>query len=82
MSSTPAPPSPQKNWLTRLVESSPTAMKIFLKYTNALGYGSPKQLAGRRAFVLYEKVCAVKPDEDRGFWQNGMCPRSYIHKEF
>ena len=56
-------------------------MKIFMTYTNALGYGSPKQLAGRRAFVLYEKICAVKPDEDREFWQNRKCPCSCIHKK-
>ncbi|KAK2467540.1 hypothetical protein APHAL10511_000395 [Amanita phalloides] len=34
-----------------------------------LGYGSPKQVAGRRAFVLYESVCTVKPDEEKVFWQ-------------
>lgn len=28
-------------------------------------------MAGRRAFVLYGHVCAVKPDEDRAFWQDG-----------
>jgi len=27
-------------------------------------------LAGRRSFVLYEEICAVKPDEDRAFWQD------------
>ena len=42
-----------------------------------LGYGSPKQVAGRRAFVLYENVCALRPDEENVFWQRGMCvPRS------
>jgi hypothetical protein len=46
-------------------------MKIFVKLTNALGYGSPKQMAGRRAFGFYEQVCAVKPDHDREFWQQG-----------
>ncbi|RDB18650.1 CBP3-like protein [Hypsizygus marmoreus] len=66
----PRPPVVQKSWLTRKVESSPAAMNVFLKLTNALGYGSPKQLAGRRAFVLYEQVCAVRPDEDRAFWQD------------
>lgn len=67
----PQPPPPQTSWLTRKVQSSPTALKVFLKFTNALGYGSPTQIAGRRAFVLYDKVCAVKPDEDRVFWQQG-----------
>ncbi|KAF5380045.1 hypothetical protein D9615_006153 [Tricholomella constricta] len=59
----------KKSWLTRKVEDSPTAMKFFLRFTNALGYGSPKQLAGRRAFALYDQVCAVKPDDDHVFWQ-------------
>ncbi|KAG5637880.1 hypothetical protein H0H81_002843 [Sphagnurus paluster] len=67
----PQPPVQQKSWLTRKVESSPTAMKFFLSFTNALGYGSPKQMAGRRAFALYDQVCAVKPDDDRAFWQEG-----------
>lgn len=40
---------------------------------NSLGYGSPRQLAGRRAFVLYQNVCAVRPDEDKVFWQRGTC---------
>ncbi|PFH48253.1 hypothetical protein AMATHDRAFT_42385 [Amanita thiersii Skay4041] len=51
------------------VESSPTAKKAFLALANVLGYGSSKQQAGRRAFGLYKSVCAVKPDEDRLFWQ-------------
>ena len=68
----PQPPTRAKSWLTRKVESSPSAMKIFLKLTNLLGYGSPKQVAGRRAFALYDQVCAVKPDQDRSFWQDGV----------
>jgi cytochrome b pre-mRNA-processing protein 3 len=46
-------------------------MRVFLKLTTLLGYGSPKQMAGRRSFVLYGQVCAVKPDQDRTFWQDG-----------
>ncbi|KAF8225210.1 hypothetical protein L208DRAFT_1425509 [Tricholoma matsutake] len=60
----------EKSWLTRKVEASSSAMKIFLKLTNLLGYGSPKQIAGRRAFALYNKICAVQPDQDRSFWQD------------
>ncbi|KAF9049073.1 hypothetical protein BJ165DRAFT_1343726 [Panaeolus papilionaceus] len=60
---------PPKSWLTRKIETSPQARKIFMTMTNMLGYGSPKQLAGRRAFVLYEQICAVTPDQDRDFWQ-------------
>ena len=59
------------SWLTRKVEESPTWRSFFFRFTNLIGYGSPKQLAGRRAFILYEKICAVKPDEDRAFWQDG-----------
>jgi hypothetical protein len=70
--SNPRPLAREKSWLTRKVESSPSAMKIFLKLTNFLGYGSPKQIAGRRAFALYDQVCAVKPDQDRSFWQDGV----------
>ncbi|KAF8067592.1 hypothetical protein FPV67DRAFT_1416671 [Lyophyllum atratum] len=63
------PLAQEKSWLTSKVEGSPTAMNFFLGITKAFGYGSPKQLAGRRGLVLYEHVCAVKPDDDRLFWQ-------------
>src|SRR6266576_247116 len=69
------PPLPQreKNWLTRKVETSPFARKVFLALAKSLGYGSPRQMAGRRALVLYENVCAPRPDEDKAFWQTGTC---------
>jgi len=60
-----------KSWLTRKVESSPAAKKVFLGIAKALGYGSPQQVAGRRAFLLYEKVAAVAPDQGKEFWQKG-----------
>ena len=63
--------SPKTSWLTRKVEESPMWRALFFQFTNVIGYGSPKQMAGRRAFILYDKICAVKPDEDRAFWQNG-----------
>ncbi|KAF8623160.1 hypothetical protein AX15_006479 [Amanita polypyramis BW_CC] len=59
----------EKTWLTHKVETSPTAKTVFTVLTKLLGYGSLKQVAGRRAFVLYEGVCATKPDEDKEFWQ-------------
>ena len=40
-------------------------------FTKLLGYGSKKQIAGRRAFLLYERLCAARPDEEREFWQGG-----------
>jgi len=64
-------PARPRNWLTQKVESSPTALKVFLKVTDALGYGSAKQIAGRRAFVFYERLCAVRADEEAAFWQDG-----------
>ncbi|KAH0581730.1 hypothetical protein H2248_011415 [Termitomyces sp. 'cryptogamus'] len=65
----PQPPARPQSWLTRKVKSSPLAKKLFLNLTNLLGYGSPKQLAARRAFHLYEHVVAVTPDADTHFWQ-------------
>lgn len=44
---------------------------LFFQFTDLIGYGSPKQMAGRHSFILYDKICAVKPDEDRAFWQDG-----------
>lgn len=61
-----------KSWLTRKVEDSPAAKKWFLGLTKLLGYGSPKQLAGRRAFVLYEHIVAAAPDQHPDFWKNGI----------
>jgi hypothetical protein len=62
-----------KSWLTHQVETSPIARYWFDKVTTLLGYNSPKQLAGRRAFVLYKEVCAPVPDADQTFWQNSEC---------
>jgi len=70
------PKQPSKSWLTRKIESSPATRKWFLAITKGLGYDSPKQLAGRRAFLLYERVVALTPDTSVPFWQKGaeMCP--------
>ncbi|KAH9916481.1 uncharacterized protein B0H18DRAFT_1215083 [Fomitopsis serialis] len=73
----PAEPAPgpstthprEKSWLTKKVEASPALKRVFLKAANVMGYGSPKQVAGRRAFAMYEQLCIVRPDEDRAFWQ-------------
>ena len=66
---------PPKNWLTKKLEESPAAKKAFLNLVNAMGYGSAKQVAGRRAFAMYEKCCITRAEEDRQFWQNG----TYFH---
>ncbi|CCL98381.1 uncharacterized protein FIBRA_00376 [Fibroporia radiculosa] len=58
------------SWLTRKLEDSPAAKSAFLKFATFMGYGSPKQVAGRRAFAMYERLCVVRPDEDKAFWQD------------
>jgi len=68
---TTQPEQPSKSWLTQKIESSPAARKWFLTIAKGLGYDSPKQLAGRRAFVLYEHVAALTPDTSVTFWQKG-----------
>ncbi|KDR65768.1 hypothetical protein GALMADRAFT_131306 [Galerina marginata CBS 339.88] len=70
LSTSTAGSDPPKSWLTRKVETSPTARRIFFNLTNLLGYGSEKQVAGRRALAFYEQVCAVMPDQESDFWQN------------
>ncbi|KAF9072441.1 hypothetical protein BDP27DRAFT_1217480 [Rhodocollybia butyracea] len=63
---------PQKphNWLTRKVLTSETWRYWFMKASALLGFHSPKQLAGVRTFVLFERVCAIVPDTQRAFWQD------------
>ena len=68
---TTQPEQSSKNWLTQKIESSPATKKWFLAIAKGLGYGSPKQLAGRRSFVLYDRVVALTPDQSVTFWQKG-----------
>jgi cytochrome b pre-mRNA-processing protein 3 len=63
----------EPSWLTRKLKQSPTAMRAFLKVFSALGYGSSKQIAARRALALYEQLCSGRADEDSAFWAEGMC---------
>lgn len=63
-------PSRQQSWLTQKVKSSPVLHTIFLGVAHALGYGSPQQLANRRALHLYNYLCATRVDEDAEFWMN------------
>lgn len=44
-------------------------MNVFMRFSRLLGYGSPKQLAARRALALYRGVCVNKADEEQKFWQ-------------
>ncbi|KDQ27996.1 hypothetical protein PLEOSDRAFT_1065310 [Pleurotus ostreatus PC15] len=64
------PPERQKAWLTRKLQGSPAALSVLRGLGRILGYGSPEQIAGRRTFVLYKQLCAVRPDEESAFWQN------------
>ncbi|KAI0341161.1 hypothetical protein BDW22DRAFT_1333293 [Trametopsis cervina] len=60
----------QRSWLTEQVKASPTARKFFIGLAKVMGYNSSKQIAGRRSLAMYEKLCAVKADEEREFWQD------------
>ena len=44
-----------------------------------LGYGSPKQVAARRAFFMYEYLCSTRAAEDKQFWLNGECTMNINH---
>ena len=48
------------------------AMQVFLKVFGALGYGSSRQIAARRALALYEQLCTGRAEEDSAFWAKGM----------
>src|SRR6266511_1475084 len=61
----------EKTWLTRRVEASPVTRNLFFAVTNLLGYGSTKQVAGRRTFAIYKRIAARAPDQEREFWQQG-----------
>ncbi|KAI6018367.1 hypothetical protein EDC04DRAFT_3118582 [Pisolithus marmoratus] len=69
---TQTPPVRQQSWLTQKVKSNPVLYNIFLGLARTLGYGSPQQLANRRALHLYNHLCAKRADEEAEFWKNGM----------
>lgn len=62
---------PKRSWAVQKIRASPTAFKIVRALGRAMGYGSTKQVAGRRTLAMYERVCAIKASEDRDFWQEG-----------
>lgn len=62
----------EPSWLTRKLKQSPTAMRAFLKVFGALGYGSSRQIAARRALALYDQLCTGRAEEDSAFWTKGM----------
>ncbi|KAK7057469.1 hypothetical protein R3P38DRAFT_1175741 [Favolaschia claudopus] len=63
-------PERRPTWLTRKLQENPKNLERFIKITNALGMGSPSVKATNRTFVLYERVCAIKADEEKQFWQD------------
>ena len=65
-------PSREPSWLTRKLKQSPMAMRIFLRVFGALGYGSSRQIAARRASALYQQLCTGRADEDSAFWAKGI----------
>jgi hypothetical protein len=65
-------PTREPSWLTRKLKQSPTAMRVFLKVFGALGYGSSRQVAARRASALYQQLCTGRAEEDSVFWAEGM----------
>ncbi|KAI0318906.1 hypothetical protein OF83DRAFT_1261000, partial [Amylostereum chailletii] len=66
----PSPQRPQISWLARKLQQSPTAKRLFLNFFGALGFSSPKQVAGRRGGKMYAVLCAKRAEEEREFWKN------------
>ncbi|KAF9233219.1 hypothetical protein BU15DRAFT_54185 [Melanogaster broomeanus] len=60
----------EQSWLTQRVKSNPVLYAIFLGAARALGYGSPKQFANRRALHMYNTLCATRADQEADFWKN------------
>ncbi|KAJ7209648.1 hypothetical protein GGX14DRAFT_364591 [Mycena pura] len=62
-------PQRPKSWLTRKIQESPKNRERFIKFTNAIGMASPRSMAQIRTFVLYERLCSIKADEEKSFWR-------------
>lgn len=67
----PQRPPRQESWLTTQLRANPRLKHWFVKTLNLLGYGGPKQLAGRRTMVIFERICAGAPDINADFWHHG-----------
>lgn len=65
---------PERPWAVQKIRANPTALKIVRALGRAMGYGSTKQVAGRRTLAMYEQVCATKASEDRVFWKGVSTP--------
>ena len=66
----------EQSWLTQRVKANPALYAVFLGFARALGYGSPKQLANRRALHMYNTLCATRADHEVDFWRKGVYPVS------
>lgn len=69
----------EQSWLTHRVKANPALHAIFLGFARALGYGSRKQLANRRALHLYNTLCATRADQEADFWRKGIPARFPFH---
>ena len=65
---------PERSWVVQKIRANPIALKVVRALGRAMGYGSTKQVAGRRTLAMYEQVCAVKASQDRLFWQGEHFP--------
>ena len=65
---------PERSWVVQKIRANPIAFRVVRALGRALGYGSTKQVAGRRTLAMYEQVCAIKASEDRVFWQGKHLP--------
>jgi len=65
---------PEQSRVVQKIRANPIAFKIVRAIARAMGYGSTKQVAGRRTLAMYEQVCAIKASEDRVFWQGEYLP--------
>lgn len=68
---------PERSRLVQKIRANPIAFKIVRALGRAMGYGSTRQVAGRRTLAMYEQVCAIKASEDRVFWQGEHLPLVY-----
>lgn len=64
-------PASSETWLTGLIRRNAIARRVFLALMSGMGYNSPKQAAARRAFFMYEYLCATRAAEEKQFWLNG-----------
>ncbi|TDL19645.1 hypothetical protein BD410DRAFT_752095 [Rickenella mellea] len=62
------PTPPPETWLTTYLKKNPRAMRVFEGFTSAIGINSPKQVAGRQSYVIYQNACATREAAELDFW--------------